>query len=116
VDQVNYTAQKAWKELRFVMCVLKKGNKNTKSLAYTSLLRPILEYGSACWDTCKEGHVNALDRVRKKAAQFTNLAKYSDLKTLVSVERQHAYAQYLKRTLRSGLGKLYTTSCAGVTI
>ena len=26
VDQVNYTAQKAWKELLFVMRVLKKGN------------------------------------------------------------------------------------------
>ena len=30
VDQVNYTAQKAWKALHFVMRVLKKGNRNTK--------------------------------------------------------------------------------------
>jgi len=43
VDQVNYIVQKAWKALRFVMNVLKKGNRNTKSLAYTSLVRPILE-------------------------------------------------------------------------
>jgi hypothetical protein len=35
VCQVNYTAQKAWKALCFVMRVLKKGNRNTKSLAYT---------------------------------------------------------------------------------
>jgi len=41
-DQINYTAQKAWKALRFVMRVLKKGNRNTKSLAYTSLVRSIL--------------------------------------------------------------------------
>ena len=32
------------------MRIVKKGNKNTKSLAYTSLVRPILEYGVACWD------------------------------------------------------------------
>jgi len=32
------------------MCIVKKGNKNTKSLAYTSLAHPILEYGAACWD------------------------------------------------------------------
>ena len=36
VDQVNYTAQKAWKASHFVMRVLKKGNKNTESLADTS--------------------------------------------------------------------------------
>ena len=38
VDQVNYRAQKAWKTLHFVMRVLKKGNRNTKSLSYTSLV------------------------------------------------------------------------------
>jgi hypothetical protein len=33
VDQVNYTAHKAWKALHFVMRVLRKGNRNTKSVA-----------------------------------------------------------------------------------
>ena len=61
VDQVNYTAQKAWKALHFVMCVLKTVNRNTKSLAYTSLVCPVLEYGAACWDPCTEGQINALD-------------------------------------------------------
>jgi len=42
------------------MCVLKKGNRNTKSLAYTSLVCPILEYEAACWDPCEEGQMNAL--------------------------------------------------------
>jgi hypothetical protein len=69
-DQVNYTVQKAWKALHFAMRVLKKGNSNTKSLAYTSLVRPILEYGAACWDPYREGQTNALDRVQKKAAKF----------------------------------------------
>jgi hypothetical protein len=59
VDQVNYTAQRAWKALYFVMRVKKK--KNTKSLAYTSLVRPILKYGSACWDPRRKGQTNALD-------------------------------------------------------
>jgi len=82
VDQVNYAAQKAWKALHFVMRVLKKGNRNKKSLACTSLVRPILEYGSACWDPCREGQINALGRVQKKAAQFTNHTKDSDWETL----------------------------------
>jgi len=33
VDQVNYTAQKAWKALHFVMRVLKKGNRNFKKFS-----------------------------------------------------------------------------------
>ena len=36
-NQVNYTVKKAWKALHFTMRVLKKGNSNTKSLAYRSL-------------------------------------------------------------------------------
>ena len=79
VDQVNYKAQKAWKALHFVMRVLKKGIQN---LACTSLVRPILEYGSACWDPCREGQINVLDRVQKKAAQFTNHTKDCDWQTL----------------------------------
>jgi hypothetical protein len=82
VDQVNYTALKAWNALQFVMRLPKKGNRNTKYLTSTSLVRPILEYGSACWDPCREGQVNALDRVQKKAAQFTNQTKGSDWETL----------------------------------
>ena len=60
MNQVNYTAQKAWKAFHFVMRVLKKGNRNTESLAHTSLVHPILEYGSACWDPCR-GQIYALD-------------------------------------------------------
>jgi hypothetical protein len=82
VDQVNYTAQKAWKGHRFVMRVFKEGNRNTKRLVYTSLVHPILEYGSACWDPCREGQINVLEQVQKKAAQFTNHTKDSDRETL----------------------------------
>ena len=83
MDQVNYTAQKAWKALRFVLRVLKKGKRNTKSLAYRSLVRLILEYGFACWDPYREGQINALDRVQKKTAQFANHTEDSDWETLV---------------------------------
>jgi hypothetical protein len=69
-DQVNYTVQKAWRALHFVMRIVKSGNKNTKIIAYTSLVRPIFEYGAACWDPYTECHINALDPVQNKAAKF----------------------------------------------
>jgi len=66
VEQVNFTSQKkAWKALHFAMYVVKKGNRNKQSLDYTSLVRPIHEYGFAYWDLCR-GQINASDRVQKK--------------------------------------------------
>jgi hypothetical protein len=61
-DNVNYTLRKA---LHFIMRVLKKGN-NTKYLAYTTLVRPIPEYGAVCCDPNREGQVSALNRVQKE--------------------------------------------------
>jgi len=29
---------------------IQMGNNNRKHLAYTALVRPILQYGSVCWD------------------------------------------------------------------
>jgi hypothetical protein len=41
-----------------------------KSLAYTSLVRPILEYGAACSEPYRAYQISALDRVQNKAAKF----------------------------------------------
>jgi hypothetical protein len=50
------------------MRILKKGNSNTESLVYTSLVRPILEYGAACWDPYRKGQIN----MTAKFAQHRN--------------------------------------------
>jgi hypothetical protein len=66
----------------FTMRILKKGNSNTKSLAYMSLVLPILEYWAACWDPYIEGQKSALDRVQKKRPNFdyhTNSSKWETL-------------------------------------
>jgi hypothetical protein len=52
--------------------ILKKENSRTKILAYTSLVRPILEYASSCWDRYREGQINYLDRVQSNAAKFAH--------------------------------------------
>jgi len=83
-DQVNYTVKKAWKALHFTMRILKTGNSNTKSLAYMSLVRPILEYGAACWDPYREGQISALDMVQKKAAKFAHHTNSPNWQSLAS--------------------------------
>jgi len=37
-----------------------------------SLVHLILEYGAACWDPYREGHINMLDCVQTKAAKFAD--------------------------------------------
>ena len=71
-DQVNYAVKKTWKTLHFAMRIFEKGNSNSKSLAYISLVLPIHEYGVACWDPYREGLISALNTVQKKAAKFAN--------------------------------------------
>ena len=65
------------------MRILKKGNSNTKCLAYMSLVRPILEYGAVCWETYREEQISALGRVQK-TAKFTHHTKSPNWKILVS--------------------------------
>jgi len=60
------------------MRIVKMGNKNMKSLAYTSLVHPILEYGAACWDPYRECQTSALDCVQNKAAKFVHHLGGSD--------------------------------------
>jgi hypothetical protein len=50
INQVNYKVGKAWKAFHFTMRILKTDNSNNKSIAYTSLVGPVLEYGATCWD------------------------------------------------------------------
>jgi hypothetical protein len=72
------------------MRILKRGNGNTKSLAYTSLARPILECGAACWDPYRKGQVNALDRVQNMTEKFAHHRNYSNWETLTQ-RRQIAF-------------------------
>jgi len=81
-DQVNYMVQKAWMALHFKMRIVKKENKNIKSLPYKSLVRPILEYGAACWDPYRECQISALDHVQNKAAKCAHHLGGSDWESL----------------------------------
>jgi len=45
VERSKLHSAKSLEGSHFVMRVLKKGNRSTKSLSYTSLVLPVLEYG-----------------------------------------------------------------------
>jgi hypothetical protein len=51
-------------------------------LFFTFRVRPILEYGAACWDPYRKGQVNALDRAQNLAAKFAHHRNNSNWETL----------------------------------
>ena len=56
-------------------------------LAYMSLVRPILDYGAACWDPCTEGQISALDRVKKVLLNLLIIRRILTGKLWLSVGR-----------------------------
>ena len=108
-DQVTYTVKRAWKALHFTMRILKKGNSNTKSLAYMSLVRRILEYGAAYWDPYREGQISALDRAQKKAAKFAHHTNIPNWETLVSRRKLSRICALFKAYSGNARGSLLVT-------
>ena len=67
---VKAITQKANRTCSFLYRNLKKCPKETKELAYRSLVRPILEYASPVWDPYTQSNVNDLEQVQRRAARF----------------------------------------------
>ena len=67
---VSMTAAKANKSLGIIQRNLWNCPNNVKEIAYTSLVRPKLEYASAACDPFLKKDISALERVQRKAARF----------------------------------------------
>jgi hypothetical protein len=87
--------KKAWKALHFTMRILEKGNGNTKSLAYTSLVHLILEYGAACWGPYKKIQINVLDRVQNMVVKFADHRNDSNWETLTECRKTALFKAYM---------------------
>ena len=44
--------------------------QDIKQRAYTTLVRPHLEYASAVWDPYRQHHINSIEMVQRRAARF----------------------------------------------
>ena len=114
-DHISYTLRKSWKALHFIRHILKKGNYNTKLLAYTSLVRPILEYGAVCWDPYREGQVRAVNRAEKRGAKFANNINESGWETLaqrrVTVRICALFKAYTVRRAWKAIGDRFLKQC-----
>ena len=69
-QHVSNTSAKATRTLNFVRRNIYHCRPEVKSLAYTSLIRPHLEYASAAWDPYTTRDSHQLDKVQRRAARF----------------------------------------------
>jgi len=76
-QHIQYSASKANKTLGFVRRNLYNCPKSVKTNAYTSLVRPHLEYSSAAWDPYHKEHIAKLESVQKRAARFVTNSYHS---------------------------------------
>ena len=82
-----------------------------------SLVRPILEYGAACWDPYRKGQISALDRVQKKAVEFAHYKKSPNWENLASRRKLSRICVLSStRILGNARGSLLVTDYSGHTI
>ena len=75
---VSKIKNKANKTLGFIKRNLHSCPEEIKSRAYTTLVRPMLEYSSAAWDPYRKYQVNCLEMVQRRAARFVTRTQGMD--------------------------------------
>ena len=84
----------------------KHANRDLKELAYTSLVRPILEYSSTVWDPFYQKDIDRLERVQQRAARFV-LNDYRPLSSVTSMVSQLGWKPLTERRREHRLSLLY---------
>ena len=74
--QVCSMAKKANSTLHLVGRNLHNCPKSTKTMAYTSLVRPKMEYCSTVWDPHTKKDIDELEKVNRRAARVVNKKSY----------------------------------------
>lgn len=82
-NHVTTVSAKATRVLNFVRRNIYGCTPDAKELAYTSLVRPLLEYATPAWDPYRAKDINKLEMVQRRAARFVK----SDYRRTASVSK-----------------------------
>ena len=116
---INKTAQRANTTSTFLHRNIRTCPRKIKHLAYTTLLRPILEYASIIWDPHTDSNTLKLETVQRRSARrimqnynrhasITTMLQHLDLPTLQQ-RRRHSKTIMLYR-IRHQLANIPTTT------
>ena len=68
--QIDQCTAKAHKTLNFLRRNMYQCPKDTKEMAYKTLVRPLVEYGASAWDPGNLGKIRQVEKVQRKGARF----------------------------------------------
>ena len=83
---IKNTVNKGQSSLNVLRRNLSGCSQETKSRAYTTMVRPILEYASSAWDPFQATHIDVLEAVQRRAARFAcrNYSREASVTTMLS--------------------------------
>ena len=76
ISHINSITSKATRTLNFVKQNLCNCSQQTKSRAYTSLVRPTLEYVSSVWDPHHNNHIASIEKIQRRALRWIHINDY----------------------------------------
>ena len=80
---VTIISTKATQVLNFVCWNIYRCNPEAKELAYTSLVRLLMEFAAPAWDPYREKDINKLETVQCCAAGFANSNRTTSVSKLM---------------------------------
>lgn len=69
-EHINATSAKATRSVGFLRRNLRNCPKSIRSQAFTTLVRPVLEYASVVWDPYQQQLISRLENIQRQAARF----------------------------------------------
>lgn len=108
-EHINRITSKATQKLAMIRRVLKTADLPTRKIAYFSLVRPSLEFGSQIWDPYYKHHIKQLEKIQNKALRFI-----FNIKGQISFTklREDTNIESLKERRKQGRFKLFVRCLA----
>jgi len=101
IPHINNMTSRATKTLNFVKRNLCNCSQQTKSRAYTSLVRPMLEYASSVWDPHHNNHIASIKKIQRRAVRWIfNDYDYSHSVTAMLQSLTWPTLQHRRRRMR----------------
>jgi hypothetical protein len=103
---IDQTTTKVIVILAFLRRNLKKCSKEVKEKAYTTLIRPNLEYRSSVWDPFRRYQIDAVEMVQRRAARFVT-GQYNRYQSVTSMLQELKWTSLQQRRQEQRLVNLY---------
>ena len=100
---ITKTAQRANTTSAFLHRNIRTCPRKTKHLAYTALVRPILEYASIIWDPHTASNINKLETVQRRSARHImhNYSRHASVTTMLqhldlpTLQQRHQHSKII---------------------